>query len=213
MENKYEIADFFKGYAAGAHSSKKSRWLASPESWLETHVLPYIHLNIKTIVDFGCANGRNFQPFKDYECIGFDMFQPEEINYSCDFKYYVSSIEDFIKNPDLYPIQWESSLVMSHGTLMYCLNSTLQNQFLEILRDKGCKNFVLHEYASDKLIKNGNLSERARNNGLGFLELNKLNLELFKPPLGEKIILRMNKEDIKNDFQAHICLENKAVWE
>ena len=56
MENKYKIADFFKGYASGGHPS--------PEFWLETHVFPYIPKNIKTIVDFGCANGRNLSILK-----------------------------------------------------------------------------------------------------------------------------------------------------
>lgn len=195
MDNNYEIADFFTGYAAGGHSL--------PEPWLETHVLPYIPSNVKFVVDFGCANGRNFQPFKDYKCIGFDMYQPNEINYSQDFQYYVSSIEDFTNNPDLYPIEWENSLVMSHGTLMYCLNTRAQNKFLKILKNKGCKNFVFHEYTSDRLLKNGNLSERARNNGLGWLKLNKLNLKLFKPPLGKKI----NFRDEENDMNALIHLQ------
>ncbi len=195
MKNKYEIADFFKGYAKGGHPS--------PESWLETHVLPYISQRIKTVIDFGCANGRNFQPFKDYECVGFDMYQPEEINYSWDFKYYVSSIEDFISVNELYPIKWEESLVMSHGTLMYCANSHIQNKFIKILRDKGCKNFVFHEYTSNKLIENGNLSERARNGGLGFLDLDLENIQLFNPPLGDKI----NFRDIENDMHALISLQ------
>tara|TARA_R110001592_G_scaffold161118_3_gene393614 strand:- start:729 stop:1319 length:591 start_codon:yes stop_codon:yes gene_type:complete len=195
MNNNYKIADFFKGYAAGGHPSS--------EPWLETHVLPYISQNVKTIIDFGCANGRNFLPFKNYECVGFDLYSPEEIKYSCDFKYYVSSIEDFIHSPDQYPIQWKSSLVMSHGTLMYCLDSKTQNKFLTILRNKGCKNFVLHEYTSDKLIKNGNLSERARNNGLGWLDLNYLNNKLFGSPLGVKI----NFRDKENDMNALIHLQ------
>lgn len=195
MENKYEIADFFKGYAAGGHPY--------PEPWLETYVLPHIPQNIKTIIDFGCANGRNFQPFKDYKCVGFDMYQPEEINYSCDFKYYVSSIEDFIKTPNLYSIQWENSLVMSHGTLMYCINSQIQNSFIEDLKNKGCKNFVFHEYTSNKLTKNGNLSERARNGGLGWLDLNSENSKLFQSPLGKKI----NFRDEENDMNALIHLQ------
>ena len=148
MDNHYEIVDFFKGYAEGK--------LPNPESWLETHVLPYIPSNIKFIVDFGCANGRNFQPFKNYKCIGFDMYQPNDVNFILDFQYYVSSIKDFIKNIDFYPVEWENSLVMSHGTLMYCSNSRVQNKFLKILQNKGCKNFVFHEYTSDKLIKNRN---------------------------------------------------------
>lgn len=195
MENKYKIADFFKGYASGGHPS--------PEFWLETHVFPYIPKNIKTIVDFGCANGRNFQPFIDYECIGFDMYQPEEINYANSFKYYVSSIEDFISSKNFYPIKWEDSLVMSHGTLMYCVNSKMQNNFIKVLRDKGCQNFVFHEYTSNILIENGNLSERARNGGLGFLDLDLDNMQLFTPPKGKKI----NFRDGENDMNALIHLQ------
>jgi len=131
------------------------------------------------------------------------MYQPNDVNFLLDFQYYVSSIKDFIKNIDSYPVEWENSLVMSHGTLMYCYNSGVQNKFLKILQNKGCKNFVFHEYTSDKLIKNGNLSEHARNNGLGWLKLNRLNLKLFKPPLGQKI----NFRDKENDMNALIHLQ------
>ena len=193
MKNKYKIVDFFKGYAGGGHTS--------PEVWLETHVIPNISSNVEFVVDFGCANGRNFIPFKDYKCIGFDMYQPEEINYSYNFEYHVSSIEDFSNYTN--SIKWEKSLVMSHGTLMYCTNSKVQNNFIKALREKGCKNFVFHEYTSDKLIKNGNLSERARNGGLGYLDLNYNNSQLFHPPLGNKI----NFRDIENDMHALISLE------
>ena len=44
---------------------------------------------------------------------------------------------------------------MSHGTLMYCTNSKIQNEFIKTLRNKGCKNFVFHEYTSSKILKNG----------------------------------------------------------
>ncbi len=115
----------------------------------------------------------------------------------------MSSIEDFIFSKNFYPIKWEDSLVMSHGTLMYCVNSKIQNNFIKVLRDKGCQNFVFHEYTSNILIENGNLSERARNGGLGFLDLDLDNMQLFTPPKGKKI----NFRDGENDMNALIHLQ------
>tara|TARA_Y100000361_G_scaffold109482_1_gene99416 strand:+ start:9139 stop:9735 length:597 start_codon:yes stop_codon:yes gene_type:complete len=197
MDKNYQVSDFFKGYAGGC--------FVSPEGWIQEDIIPKLNKNIKYVIDFGCANGRNFSPFFDngYECIGLDIHPESTINYSCNFKYYTYSIEDFVKNPNEIDVNWKKSLVMSHGTLMYCTNSKIQNEFIKILRNKGCKNFVFHEYTSSKILKNGNLTERTRNNGLGWLDLNNKNLKLFKPPLGDKI----NYRDIENDMHALIYLQ------
>ncbi len=175
-----------------------------PETWLKTTVSDNISNKIETIIDFGCGTGRNFLPFIDnYKCIGFDIHPPDSVqnNSCCNFTYYQSSIEDF-KLISL-KIDWSKCLIMTHGTLMYCKKSSIQNEFIKLLRDRGCENFIFHEYASDLLIKNGNLSENARQGGVGYLNLNDDNLELFNPPLGKKI----NFRDDFNDLQAHICLK------
>jgi|TARA_R100000081_G_C4744319_1_gene130774 hypothetical protein len=198
MENKiYEVSDFFKGYAGGCFSS--------PEEWIQEDIIPNLSKNIKYIVDFGCANGRNFSPFieKGYECIGLDIHPESTVNHSCTFRYYTYSIEDFIKNPNEVDINWEKSLVMTHGTLMYCVDSATQNLFIDTLKSKNCKNFLFHEYTSDIILKNGNLNERTRNNGLGWVNLNSENLKLFSSPLGNK----KNYRDAVNDMHALIYLQ------
>lgn len=196
MKNKYKISNFFDSYASGEAMPKH-------ENWLDTHVLPFLKSNITTVLDFGCANGRNFYPFKNYNCVGFDLYQTNQIKKFCDFDYHVSSVEDFVNNIDLYQIDWQNALVMSHGCLMYCKNSEDQNKFITKLRDKGCKNLVLHEYVSDKVIKAGNMSDFARNGGLGYLDLNTQNLSLFSPPAGNKINFRC----LQNDLYALIHLQ------
>ena len=112
MDKNYQVSDFFKGYAGG--------FFVSPEGWIQEDVIPKLNKNIKYVIDFGCANGRNFSPFFDngYECIGLDIHPESTINYSCNFKYYTYSIEDFVKNPNEIDVNWKKSLVMSHGTLM-----------------------------------------------------------------------------------------------
>ena len=188
-----DIPQFFKNYLTQGPTE--------PEEWLKTSVLNNIPDNIEIIVDFGCGIGRNFKPFiNKYKCVGFDLNPKEEIN-SDNFSYYQLSIEDFTKSP--LEMEWSKCLVMTHGCLMYCKTSEDQNKFIKLLRDKGCKNFVFHEYASDLLIQTGALSENARQGGVGYLALDDNNLELFNPPLGKKV----NFRDIENDLKAHICLE------
>jgi hypothetical protein len=198
MDKYNNIPEFFSNYITNIHDTP------SPEEWLKSEVLPLLSPNIEFIVDFGCALGRNFAPFlEQYKCIGFDIHSPENVNKYYNFKYFRCSVEDFVLNPNKIGIDWSKSLVMTHGTLMYCESPWPQNLFLKILRDKGCNNFVLHEYASDLLIQTGALSENARQGGLGYLKLDDDNSKLFNPPLGKKI----NFRDIENDLQAHICLE------
>ena len=207
MSRDYEVPGFFDNYVRN-HGSRKNR----PEKWLKEYVADKISDNVTTIVDFGCAVGRNFAPFNtgnthnSYKFIGFDIHPEEKIQEQrlIDFVYYKYSLEDFLENINNFDIKWEECLVFSHGTLMYFKEKTGANTFINELRNKGCKNFVFNEYASIKA--QHELSAKALNGGLGYIDLNKENLELFTPPLGEKI--NMGEEPFY-DFMAHIHLEKK----
>ena len=202
----YKVPDFFNNYIISSGKHKNS-----PEGWLKEHVIDNLSNKVTTIVDFGCAVGRNFIPFttenthNSYKFIGFDIHLEEHlhVNKLVDFLYYKYSLEDFLKDINSFNIKWEECLVFSHGTLMYFKHPSESNDFINILRNKGCKNFVLHEYASK--IAQENLSERALNGGLGYIDLNEDNLKLFTPPFGKKI----NFEEPQNDLQVHIHLEKK----
>jgi hypothetical protein len=198
MKN-YPISDFLSGYAQG-------KGFDSPEAWLEEYVVTQLSNKITTIVDFGCAHGRNFLPFpkEKYEYVGFDIHDFINISwvYDINVKYNTCSMLDFLNDHKDYNVDWKNSLVICHGTLMYLDNSSQQNTFIDILKDLGCENFVFHEYGSDILIKNGNLSEHARDGKLGYLDLNKNNKKMFQPPYGTISRFR----DFENDMCAFINL-------
>ena len=231
-QGKYKVSDFFEGYAKGRAG------LVNPEIWIEEYLIPKIPKNIKTIVDFGCANGRNLLPFKDkYNCIGFDIFPKKNVipaNYkpnSLDirknyheelldpfgkkvnldpyffFTYYECTMEDFLEHHNQYNINWEECLFFCQGTLCY-LQSKEQNKFIDLLKSLGCKNFVISEYNSCLSIRNGNMNDRSKDKGLGYIDLNKTNSKLFSAPLGTKI----NFRDLNSDLYCHIHLENKKQY-
>lgn len=117
-----------------------------PEEVLVKHK-PLLPKYVNTILNFGCANGRDFIPFQDdYNCIGFDLAPVGYIEWVCktdNLIYYQCSIEDYLynfKNDDL-----SNYLVYTQGTLMY-LTPEMQNKFIEHLLDCGCKNMIFHEY-------------------------------------------------------------------
>lgn len=198
MKN-YPISEFLSGYANG-------KGFDSPEFWLEEHVVSQLSNKITTIVDFGCAHGRNFLPFfqEKYKYVGFDIHDSSNISWvhNINVEYNTCSIIDFLSNYKDYDIDWKNSLVMCHGTLMYLDNSVQQNIFIDLLKGLGCENFVFHEYGSDILIKNKNLSEHARDGKLGYLDLNENNKKMFQPPFGTISRFR----DFENDMCAFINL-------
>lgn len=152
---------------------------------LTGYILNNIGDNIKTIIDIGCACGKNFIPFQDsFQCIGFDRAPAEVINWVCktdNLTYYECSIEDFIEHIDELDVDWENSLVFTQGALMYTSHEN-QNRFVEAVLRKGCKNLTLQEY------------EPGNSGPHPYLNLNEENLKLFN-----KIVFRDNAT-------AHILL-------
>jgi len=201
MKKEYKVYFFYKGYANGKGHD-------SPEFWLKEHVVDKLPSNITTIIDFGCAHGRNFLIFdkEKYKYVGFDIHDYNDISWveNISVDYYQYSIEDFFNDYKIFNIDWRNSLVMCHGTLMCLENSNQQNDFINLLKSLGCKNFTFHEYGSDTLIKNGNLSKHTRNEKLGWLDLNEENKKMFEHPLGNIYKFR----DFENDLSAFISLEN-----
>lgn len=192
---KYNISNFL---------SKYSNYDVDPEQWINEYVVDKLPDHITTIIDFGCGNGRNFLPFSNTSCIfiGFDLHEPNNISWKNNVNviYYQYSFEDFYINAEKFNIDWEHSLFMTHGSLMYLNTQEEQNNFIDKIKDLGCKNFVLHEYGSEKVLNN--LSDHARDGKLGWLNLNETNKKLFNPPYGNVYRFR----DFENDFCAHISL-------
>lgn len=145
--NNYNINPFFYHYF-----NSNEEWLQRPEQPLLDYVLDNIPSYITTIINFGCANGKDFIPFeKDYNLIGFDICPVDMIKWECktdNLYYYQCSIQDYLDKFDHSDLDLEDCLVYTQGTLMY-LNSEYQNKFVKHMIDRGCKNIVLHEYAHD----------------------------------------------------------------
>lgn len=157
-----------------------------PETVLE-YIKTIIGDSITTVINFGCASGRDFIPFQhDYTCIGFDIAPIENITWVCktdNLTYYECSIEDFLLNLDIFDFDWSKSLVYTQGTLMY-VSHEIQNRFIELLLKKGCINIVLQEYEP------GNSGHHP------FLNLNEHNLKIF--------IKRMFRDTYEENPTAHI---------
>ena len=192
---RYQVSDFLRRYSR-SH-------IPQPESWLDDYVVKKLSLHVTTLVDFGCANGRNFVPFKGkgLKCIGFDIHPRSSLVKITDFLYHECSIQDFIENPRQFPISWGESLAMSHGSLMYIPSADIQNNFLITLKKEGCKNFVFHEYT-----RSGLLSPNAKGDGLGYLHLTPENLNLFSPPKGKISQLRGGTAEPDKNISAFISL-------
>lgn len=146
--------------------------------------------HINTIINFGCASGRDFIPFQDsHNCIGFDIAPFEAIIWVCEtnnLTYYECSIEDFLLNIDTFNIDWINTLIYTQGTLMYASHED-QNKFIEILLKKECKNIILQEY------------EPGNSGPHPYLNLNEKNLKLFKK--------KMFRDTYEGNPTAHILLE------
>lgn len=139
----YKYNSFFEHYFKHSSSNPVGN---VPEKIL-TEYKPLLPSYVNTILNFGCANGRDFIPFQnDFNCIGFDLAPTGYIDWVCktdNLIYYQCSIEDYLNNfkdDDL-----SNYLVYTQGTLMY-LTPENQNKFIKHLLDRNCKNIILHEY-------------------------------------------------------------------
>ena len=136
-------------------------------------IKPLIPDHITTIINFGCANGRDFIPFQDkYKLIGFDLVPGEYIEWVCNtdnLTYYQCSIEDYITTHiPSSPEDLSKTLVYTSGTLMYLQKPGYNNdpqykqllipgkskirspqqKFISYLLEKGCRYMVFQEYVS-----------------------------------------------------------------
>lgn len=161
----------------------------TPEKVLEV-IKPTLPSNIKTVINFGCASGRDFIPFQDnYTCIGFDITPVEDITWVCgtdNLTYYECSIEDFLSNIDTFKFDFPNSLVYTQGTLMYASHED-QNIFVETLIKKGCNSIILQEYEP------GNSGHHP------YLNLNEKNLKFFTK--------RIFRDSYEGNPTAHLYLQ------
>lgn len=191
---KHYSINKYPNYASGAAGINFTSYYTPhsgnqiPEKVIE-YLKENISPNITTIINFGCASGRDFIPFQDtHECIGFDIAPSEEIVWVCKIDkliYYECSVEDFLLNINNFKINWNKSLVYTQGTLMYVSHEN-QNIFVETLLEKGCKNIVLQEY------------EPGNSGPHPYLNLNNKNISIFEK--------RMFRDKHEGNPTAHLYL-------
>lgn len=145
--NNYQYTSFFDHYFLS-----EEEWLKKPEQPLLNYVKENLPDYVDTIINFGCANGRDFIPFQDdYNCVGFDLASPSIIKWACktdNLTYYQCSIEDYLNTFNHNETDLSSCLIYSCVSLMY-LSYENQNKFIQHLLDHNCKNMVFHEYPPD----------------------------------------------------------------
>ena len=144
----YNYTTFFDHYF-----SNDEEWMNRYEAPLLDYVLEHLPSYIDTVINFGCANGRDFIPFQDtYNCIGFDLATPSIIKWACktdNLIYYQCSVEDYLGIFDHSNADLSTTLVYSQGTLMYT-SSEVQTRLVQHLLAKSCKNIVFQEYSPDQ---------------------------------------------------------------
>ena len=148
MENtifkNYTYNSFFDHYF-----SSNEEWLNKPEQPLLNYVIENIPEYVTTVINFGCANGRDFIPFQDkYNCIGFDLAHPSVIKWACktnNLTYHQCSIEDYLDNFNHNSLDLSECLVYTQGALMY-ISHEYQTKLIKHFINKNCKNIVIHEY-------------------------------------------------------------------
>tara|TARA_R110000796_G_scaffold146087_1_gene262775 strand:- start:2203 stop:2760 length:558 start_codon:yes stop_codon:yes gene_type:complete len=111
-------------------------------------IKPLIPDYITTIINFGCANGRDFIPFQDkYNLVGFDLVKGDYIEWVCDTTnliYYQCSMEDFMEPHNIDVEDLSTSLVYTNVSLFYLEDK--QEEFITYLLNKKCQNMVFQEY-------------------------------------------------------------------
>jgi len=141
--NNYQYSKFFDHYF-----NSNEEWLNKPEHPLLNYVIENTPEYVTTIINFGCANGRDFIPFQDrFTCIGFDLASPDTIKWACktdNLTYYQCSVEDYLSTFN-HNLDLSECLVYTQGTLMYASYET-QTQLIKHLLHHGCKNLTFHEY-------------------------------------------------------------------
>jgi hypothetical protein len=106
---------------------------------------------INSVIDLGCAAGRNFGPFVGrYALYGVDLVPREQIEFDFPGVHYIQSpLNKF--EPDF---RLDNFLCITHGAIMY-VKPIDQKALLERFVALGCRNFILQEYDESTLRRDG----------------------------------------------------------
>ena len=127
-------------------------WVSIPEPFLYDLKIPR---SIDTLLDIGCASGRNFIPFDGkLKLWGIDIVPLNRIQWVKPFqnlKYERTTIEQFTRILERGEKRLDNVLLLTAGTMMY-VNEKEQRRFFRACRLAGCKNFIFSEYPANSLV-------------------------------------------------------------
>lgn len=166
----------YKPEAVEPSSEDWSRWYRKNHSAAGercfVELAPEIPNNVDTVIDFGCASGRNLELFDGrFKLYGVDLVPESQIEWRRPFQnltYIASRLEEL---PGKLDVAMDRFLCISHGTLMY-LDPESQRRFVSYLRERGCRNFIFQEYDRATLNTDGywepTLLNRLRRRRVGY---------------------------------------------
>lgn len=122
-------------------------YITSPKCWEEVFEKIKIPNKINTIIDLGCAAGRNLLYYNNrYNLIGVDLPKKEDIEFYPlnNFEYISCPIQN-LPTTNFNTYNLNDCLVISHGSLMY-ISPQQQFNLINSLLNQNCKNFIFQEY-------------------------------------------------------------------
>lgn len=128
---------------------QKNEWMHSPIPELVSLSLPRY---IDTILDIGCASGRNFIPFNGkLKLWGVDIVPKRRIKWVMPFKdltYEKATLQELTRRfaherPDMSKV-----FVFESATFMY-VPEEFQRRFFNICCELGCRNFMFRDFPPD----------------------------------------------------------------
>jgi hypothetical protein len=140
---------------------------------------PQFPAYVDSVIDFGCAAGRNLEPFEGkYALYGVDIVPEAQIEFRPrGVQYLQSLLQEF---PAKFSKRLDRFVCIAHGVVMY-LAPEEQKRFFDELVRMGCKNFVFQEYDENTLNKQHywepTLLNRLRRRRVGWAFRNPLGFE------------------------------------
>ena len=148
-----ELPRRFEPYYRGDSPTMK---MDVPEPCLQQLQLP---VYVDTILDVGCASGRNFIPFNGkLKLWGVDIVPFERIKWVqpfVDLTYENGGLENLTKRLEGEPVDLSRTLIFTAGTMAYC-SEEWQKRFYAICQKRGAKNFIFLEYPPQERYPNKN---------------------------------------------------------
>ena len=163
MKGKFGCESWLKYFKPSEDKGIKFQKLITNNERCLDYLTKYIPRYIDSILQFGCASGRDFIPFNEkYKLFGCDLAPKEKIEWVQKFQnleYYECRIENFEKLIEISENFKNLSkfFIYTQGTMMY-VEPNNQEKFFNLCLKHKCKNFIFHEINKKNFTDNDNPS-------------------------------------------------------